>query len=523
MAKSFATAYLYAKYPALAVETREEERLIRVLLNETYPDDNGNKTPYTVFVLDATRELRRARYVEYDVERDVPGHVAYESVNPGKPTQFGDAVDRVSSPDGSHTILVWLDSTFMLTQPEPPRTLLKNLRKLANVGSCVVLAAQTWAKMPSSLKDDVPVVRFDLPTGDELDEALDIAISAAGEEVDATTRERLRGAVTGLPYQKITNVLCHSYVTRGKWDPIHVADAKMDQVRQSGFLTMANPVPVESVGGLANYKEYITEEVMYHFGHEVKGVRRILLVGVQGTGKSLSAKALAAYLQVPLVEFNLGKCKGSLVGETEHNTEEALNIIKAIGKCVVWIDEAEDQTGDAASSAKTGSTTGAQVGIMATWMQDKQPADVILVLTANNYHAIPLKWVRRMDETFFVDLPRTSEREEIAAIHLKRVGETPTPELCQHIAAVTSEFNGGEVEKLVISAARRAKGGPITPDIVTAAVSVIKPISVTRAEEIAALRKWGHDTVRIANSDESVPAQGKPSANGKRVLHHATT
>lgn len=512
MPKFEVTSYLAAKYAALAVETREEQRLARILLHETYPGAT-KREKYDVLTLGATNVLRRAKWVPYDPVDDVPAHVGYERIGE-KATKFEDAIAMIADPDKfPHTLLLVLDATFMLTQPHVPRILLENLAALERNGSTVILAAPSWQSLPASLANDVQILRMDLPTGSDLDEALDTAISAAEIPVTSELREELRGAVTGLPLQKVTNVLCHSFVVKGKWDPVHAADAKMDQVRQSGLLKMANPVPTSWVGGLGEYKRFITQEVVPSYGDPMLGVKRILLVGVQGTGKSLSAKALSSYLNLPVIEANMGRWKGSLVGETERNTDAAFAMINAIGRAVVWFDEIEDQTGDAESSAKTGSTTGAQVGRGATWMEEEQPEGIVAVFTANNFHAIPTKWIRRMDEVFFVDLPSRIERVEIAEVHFGRIGVTPTPELSACVADLSHEWNGDEIRKLIVSAARRAAGKPITFGVLTEAAAVIKPISVTKAAEIAALREWGKSTVRIANTLDAA------KTNGKRTLH----
>lgn len=511
MSKFQIKSYLAARFATLAVETREEQRLVSLLLQESYPNDKGGRDAYNVLVLDATNVLKRTTWVPYNAEDDVPGHVEYVPISE-KPTQFASAVAVAADPDNHHTILLALDASFALTQPQNPRAVLNAISALERSGSMVILASTSWSNLPASLANDVQVLKMDLPVGEDLDDALDTAISAAGVPVDESLREELRGAVTGLPLQKITNVLCHSFVIKKKWDPIHAADAKMDQIRQSGLLKMANPVPIDQVGGLGEYKRFVTEEVVPTYGHPLLGVKRILLVGVQGTGKSLSAKALSSYLNLPIIEANMGRWKGSLVGDTERNTDTAFGMINAIGRAVVWFDEVEDQTGDAESSSKTGSTTGAQVGRGATWMEEEQPAGVVAVFTANNFHAIPTKWVRRMDEVFFVDLPTHCERVEIASVHAKRVGIGSDPALLSLIADLSDEWNGDEIRKLIVSSARRAAGSHVTEEIVKAAASVIKPISVTKAAEIAALREWGKTTVRIANTVDA------PKASAKRVV-----
>ena len=200
-----------------------------------------------------------------------------------------------------------------------------------------------------------------------------------------------------------------------------------------------------------------------------------------------------------MLEFS--KLEGSLVGESVKNLAEALAIANAINSGVLWIDELCDAVGDSESSAKTGSTTGKMVGILSTWMEEEQPPGIIMVATANNFKNIPTKIVRRFDEVFFVDLPSSFERCEIAKVHLELNDSPTTDKICKFVSDLSDGWNGDEIRKLVVSTARRAKG-VINTDTLLEAAQFIKPISVTKGDEIRAMREWGTTSVRVANTPE---------------------
>ena len=485
----FLTPYVRAAYPAVAVETVEEERFLGTLLSEL----EGRP----VLTVAADQKLRDAR----------EGGV----VDPACP--YPKAFQHVAQREDH--VLVVFDFQHVVQNPAAYRALKQCFSALKARGSIVVLVAPAW-KLPPELEHDVPVLQWRLPTREELRQALDLVAEAAGVQVPEEEVGALLDAASGLTLQEAENTFALSLAERAKFDARLIEREKMRLVRQSGYLEVWPPVPPEEVGGLGGLKDYFIHEVVPAKDDPLLAVRGILLVGVPGTGKSLSAKAAGALLGWPVLRLDISSLKGSLVGQSEQNMRNALKVADAVAPCVLWLDEIEKGVGGYASSAHTDSgTTLGMVGILLTWMQE-HTSPVLVVATCNDYQKLPPELTRagRFDERFFVDLPSLPERREIAAVHLRKYGcweNVPDPEaLTDHIAHITQDWTGAEIEQLVKSAARRTRRTP-TPDVIEACAREIKPISRVRAQEIEELRRWARESLRLANTPDGHenPAQEK--------------
>lgn len=511
-------SFLASKYAILAIESREETRLLNHVCSQTYSAESGARKPYQVLVHDATNKVRRVTWVP--ATADEPAHPEFTVV--GEKVPFTSAVDDVANSTAGYTLLVCFDAHIALAQPHNPRTLLNAAPLLERNSSTVILVRANWKDLQPEIKDKTQIIRMPLPKGSDLDVSLDEAISIAGVEVDAKMRDRLRRAVTGLPEQKIVNVLCRSFVVCGhKWDPVHVSDAKMEEIRSDKLMRMYNPLPIGSVGGLRPLTEFVADEMVEFYGDPELGTNRLLVVGPPGTGKTTLCMVIASYLNLPLIAVKLGDLKGSLVGETNEKTTRALDQIDAVENAVVWFDEFDKQTADADSSGKTGSTTGQQVGEIATWMESRQPKGVVVVATANYYDRIPAELASRFSHIFFVDLPSHEERKEIASVHLKKRNVEPTADLINLIADVTPEYSGREIEQVILSAIRRSRRA-MDEDSIRAAAFDCKPLSVTRPADIARIREVCAGFRRANTVDGPSTAAGSPSkGRAKRTLQEA--
>jgi SpoVK/Ycf46/Vps4 family AAA+-type ATPase len=237
----------------------------------------------------------------------------------------------------------------------------------------------------------------------------------------------------------------------------------------------------------------------------------ILLIGVPGCGKSLTAKAVGAAWQMPLLRLDVGKIFGGLVGASEENIRKALRTAEAVAPCVLWLDEMEKGFSGTASSGQTdGGTTSRVFGTFVTWMQEKT-APVFVIATANNVHQLPPELLRkgRFDEIFFVDLPTREERKSIFDIHLKKKRRDPA-ELgidLHKLVDAAPEFSGAEVEQAVISALYDAFDGGtnLTTDGMLTAIHEIVPLAVTMQEGIASMREWAKTRARLASTAQEKP------------------
>lgn len=475
--------YIRAGYPAIAIETYESDRLI----SETLA--SFDKRP--VFSYAATGGLRDER-----------ANKASTNTN-GFPAAFAYAASKPEQ------IVFIMDFQHMVSSPAAYRPLIQALAACKAQGSIIVLVAPTW-KLPEELKHELPVLQMPLPDTDALRAPLQIvreATGLSGEESGFYKESALTSAARGLTIAEAENAFALA-ATRQTIDHAIVEGEKMRLVR-SQCMSVEKPTTPEALAGLGQLKEYVTLEVLPGKDDAELFVRGILLIGIPGTGKSLTAKVIASLMQWPLLRLDVGAAKGSLVGQSEGNLRHALQTADAIAPCVLWLDEIEKAVGGHASSANTdGGTTLGMVGTLLTWMQE-HTTPVIVVATCNDYAKLPPELTRagRFDERFFLDLPTEGERRAIAGVHLKRfTGMKNVSPLDSDIASLTENWTGAEIEQLVRSAARRTKRNITAAAISDAATSII-PIS--KHGDIQKLRTWAQDHLRPANDAAAVATIGR--------------
>jgi SpoVK/Ycf46/Vps4 family AAA+-type ATPase len=273
---------------------------------------------------------------------------------------------------------------------------------------------------------------------------------------------------------------------------------KREQLHRGGALEFVEaPVSLDDVAGLARLKAWLAARREAFDRPEpdptLPPPRGVLLLGVQGAGKSLSAKAIATAWSVPLLRLDPGALYDRYVGESERRLRETLEQVEAMAPIVLWIDEIEKGFASAAARSTDGGLSKRMFGTLLTWMQD-HAAPVFLVATANDIEALPPELLRkgRFDEIFFVDLPGPAVREAILAIHARRRGLDPADLDLPRLAAAAEGFSGAELEQAIIGAAHaaRAAGRPVRDEDVLEAVASSPPLSVTMRERIAELRAW---------------------------------
>jgi len=462
--------YRAAGYPAIAIETYEEQRIIAAAL-AAWPDR-------AIMTIAAAGGLMDAR--------------SGKSIDPQ--ATYPKAIAGAAGKDG--TVLVMLDYQHIVANAAAYRPLLAALPQLKMRRSMLILVAPHWA-LPEELRHELPLLQSPLPGPDELRGALGVVTEATGTVLESEHETRLLSAARGLTIAEAENA--YALAAFDSLSPAKVEAEKMRLVR-SGCMSVEQPAPPESLAGLGRLKEYIRAEVIPAAADDLLRVRGVLLVGVPGTGKSLSAKVLASLLDWPLVRLDISAAKGSLVGQSEANLRHALATADAVAPCVLWLDEVEKAIGGYASSAQSDAgTTLGMVGSLLTWMQE-HTSPVLVVATCNDYAKLPPELTRagRFDERFFLDLPAPQERAAIARVHLSRLG-------CDHdglpgaVSEMTADWTGAEIEQLIRSAARRT-GRRITRAALETAAGQIIPIS--RHANIQALRDWARDHLRPANDEE---------------------
>ena len=321
-------------------------------------------------------------------------------------------------------------------------------------------------------------------------------LDAAGLDVMA---ENLRG----LTEEEADRAISHAIVNRRGLTSesiTDVLDAKKDLLRHSGSLEFIEASDkLAGVGGLDNLKQWLAqrrgswEDSARQFG--LDPARGVIILGVQGCGKSLCARAIAGEWKLPLVKFDSASIFDKYIGESEKHIEKVFRVAEVLAPCVLWIDELEKVfAGSGADSASVDAGVSSRLlASFLSWMQDRK-APVFVAATCNNVTALPPELIRkgRFDELFFVDLPNQVERKQILALQLsKRNRDAATFDL-ERIATAAQGFSGAEIEAAVQSAlyAAFSKKQELSTQILLGVISQTVPLSVTRAEEIEAQRAW---------------------------------
>lgn len=283
-----------------------------------------------------------------------------------------------------------------------------------------------------------------------------------------------------------------------------ILKAKHDLVAQGGVLSYEVGLPaLADLAGLEQLKRWLLQRRGVFVGDQdglgLPPPKGIMLLGVQGCGKSMAAKAVAAAWGVPLLRLDFGALFNKFLGETERNLREALKSADAMAPCVLWIDEIEKGV---AQSHADGGESRRLLGTLLTWMAEHK-SRVFLIATSNDIESLPPELVRkgRLDEIFFVDLPRADIRKAILRIHLQRRRQTPDQFDLDALAATSEGFSGAEIEQAVVAALYEAsaRGESLNSGHLTQELARTRPLSIVMAEKVAYLRLWARDRTVMAD------------------------
>lgn len=259
------------------------------------------------------------------------------------------------------------------------------------------------------------------------------------------------------------------------------------------------------VAGQKHLKQWLELRRAVFLGENAGGLdvpKGMLLLGVQGGGKSLAAKAVAGSWGLPLLRLDFATLYNKFFGETERNLREALQVTEAMAPCVLWLDEIEKGLAADGGGTTDGGVSRRVLGTLLTWMSERR-SKVFLVATANEITSIPPELMRkgRFDEIFFIDLPDAETRSEIFRIHLARRNVDVSQFDMAKLAEAAAGFSGAEIEQAVVAGlyAARAHNQPLTDQLVLAELQRTRPLSVVRAEELMALREWASSRTVMAN------------------------
>ncbi|MCW6035181.1 AAA family ATPase [Spirulina subsalsa FACHB-351] len=436
------------------------------------------------------------------------------------------ALERIRRQDVANaSIFVLKDLHFILRYPTNPQNApvvreLKNLAAdLKRTRHTLILLSHTL-EIPTELAEEITVVDFPLPDSPEIIQLIDSVVAPERLKMSELAKEQLVKACQGLSRVRIQRVLAKALAAKeqvNETDIDGILEEKKQAIRQTGMLEFfTSQESLKSVGGLENLKQWVrmrkdafSEEARRYGIPNPKGV---LLVGIQGTGKSLSAKTIAHEWRLPLLRLDTGRLFGGLVGESESRVRQMIQISEAIAPCVLWIDEIDKAFGNITSGSDGDSGTSRRVfGSLITWMQEKT-APVFIVSTANNVRILPAELLRkgRFDEIFFLNLPTEKERVEIFRVHLRRLRPSRVREYnIPLLAKQTKDFSGAEIEQVIFDAMHYAfativngQRRDFTTNDILRAVEETVPLAAIAREQIEDLKYWAAEAgARTASHD----------------------
>ncbi len=386
-------------------------------------------------------------------------------------------------------------------------------KQAKNMGITYVFISVKF-EIPPELEREVILSSLQLPTRQEIQKLAEAL--AFQQDVSFSSEEEKNNAIEaalGLTINEAENAFAVSIAKEGKFNAKLIGQVKEQIICNGGLLEFkSSNETLESIGGLKNFTTWAMSRLSaYSIEAQEYGLpypRGVMLIGIPGCGKSLTAKALANMWQKPLLKLDVGKLFGSLVGDTEANTRRALETAEAMAPAILWIDEIEKGLSGVQASGKTDSgVTSRMFGTILTWLQEKK-APVFVMATANNISQLPPEFLRkgRFDEIFFVDLPDMEERKAIFEIQLKKYKRNSENFEIQSLAEGTENYTGAEIEECVVSAMFDAwndgKREINTEDIIKS-INTIKPMAEgMMKEQVEALRKYSETAcIRRANGN----------------------
>ena len=425
---------------------------------------------------------------------------------------------------GEDAVIVLKDFHEYWNNPQVKRRI-RNFSQAFRYNRRTIVIVTPTPRVPDEIRDEAVIVHFPPPTAAELSADLDTLLATSGITCSLSPggREKIIQAALGMTLNQARRAFSKAIVTHGTLDDRDIdgiiADKK-DILSSSDALEFYSYTEApENVGGLAVLKDWLSlrerafTKDARDFG--LPAPKGIALIGIPGTGKSLTAKMIADLWHLPLLRLDVGALFGSLVGESEERTRRALSLAETISPCILWVDEIEKAfafgSGDAGTSQRV-------FAHLLTWMQDKT-SPCFVVATANNISALPPELLRkgRFDEIFFLDLPTMEERREIFTVHLKKRKCIPVEFDLDTLAQKSEGYVGAEIEQTIIDAMYRAFSENMrrvtTSDILFCMKTQV-PLSVSQRETVAALRAWLAEGRAQSASRPATPISG----NGKTIV-----
>lgn len=486
---------LRSRTPMIVIETRDERRMLDLLRSITLSRSSDGYQP--LFRWTVTDGLQR---LDIDLE---------PQLHNSEPAEVLRHIRAVTKP-GTYVLL---DFHHYLQDPVIIRLLKDICMRFNDISRQLVLVSHTL-ELPGELESYAARFDLTLPSEDEREQIVKrVAAEYSREHPDSPVRTdpkayrmliRNLAGLTDRDTEKLArNAIVHDGAIT-KSDLANIMQAKYDLLNKGGILQYEyDTAGFSDVGGLRNLKRWLSLRKPA-FSRETSAThldtpKGILLIGVQGCGKSLAAKATAGIFDVPLLRLDFASLYNKYHGETERNLRDSLKTADVMSPCVLWIDEVEK--GLAGRGGETG-TSQRVLGSFLTWLAEKK-SGVFVVATANDISMLPPELVRkgRFDEIFFVDLPRNVVRQEILEIHLTARGQDPTSIDIAAVGRATRGFSGAEIEQVIVASlyTAHAQRSALSTAHLLEEIRRTRPLSVIMAENIGALRQWA--SARTVASD----------------------
>jgi len=478
---------------------------LRLLINSRHP----------IITMETTEEERVEQLLfQIGTELEVP--VYHWSVTKGLARFRGEPIYHTDDPELAlaNIALIAGDGIFLLKDfarycendkiCRRVRELAENFRTARR--SIVITAAST--QLPPELAGDSAPFELGLPELEELFSGVRQTLADLNREnhipvsLDTIGMQQAAQALAGLTKEEALRTLRMCVLSHGKADTAVIADlveAKRNVLRGEGLLeTVRRGSSFSDVAGLQRLKDWLIKRKSALTAEGQKfglvPAKGILITGVQGCGKSLAAKAVAGEWGFELARLDAGALYDKFVGESEKKLRKGLELAQKMAPVVLWIDEIEKAFASAGTSGDADAGLSQRLlATLLTWMQDREPG-VFLAATSNNISALPPEMLRkgRFDEIFFVDLPNAKVREALFALHLKKRGRDSSVFDLSKLAAATEGFSGAEIEQSIISGLYSAFAAKqqLSTQVLLAEISATQPLSVTRAEDVTAIREW---------------------------------
>ncbi len=483
---------LKARYPIIYINTIEEDR-VEYIIRKTIKA-NLNRSIYSWDFIDGYTNN--------------PNNEGFAKRNP---LQALELIERLT-PE-TPAIFLLKDFNRFLTDVSISRKL-KNISRVLKLQPKTIIIVGSEINIPKELQDLITILYFQLPIESEINQELNRLINSLNLVLDPQLIENLTRACQGLSLERIRRVLSKIIATYKTIDENSISillSEKKQIIRQTEILEYwSAKEKIQNIGGVDILKEWLKKRKTA-FGVQASNYglptpRGLLLIGIQGTGKSLTAKAIATEWQLPLLKLDVGKLFGGIVGESESRLRQMIQVAETLSPCILWIDEIDKAFSSNDSKGDSG-TSNRVLATFISWLSEKTHP-VFVVATANNVELLPLEIIRkgRFDEIFFLDLPKKQEREQIFKIHLKEF-RPKTWDFFDYskLAQLSESFSGAEIRQSIIEGMYQAfyEKREFTTDDIAKAIKELIPLAQLETNQTLKLQSWASSgRIRLASSND---------------------